>query len=149
MQIYVLEIIRSLFSKLAKDWRILHDYMVALLKDADQLLYPNEHEDLLFDDKAFSRFRRFFWSIAALTSFQSPLADTLEQWRFYRAAHIDPLIMNADLSSDVFMGPYRGSNPTDPNIFIRDIERPVKEMLVICERFKVMRIPTENRGTPY
>ena len=53
---------------------------------------PTEHDNLLFDDGAFSRSRRYFWAIDCLSEFDVVVSDNIVQWELYRAARIQPLL---------------------------------------------------------
>ena len=52
---------------------------------------PNEHDNLLFDDGAFSRSRRYFWAIDCLSEFEASISDNITQWELYKQARVTPL----------------------------------------------------------
>ena len=47
---------------------------------------PAEHDNLLFDDGAFSRSRRYFWAIDCLSEFELSITDNIVQWELYKTA---------------------------------------------------------------
>ena len=49
-------------------------------------MQPNEHDNLLFDDEAFSRSRRYLWAIDCLSEFESAISDNINQWDLYKSA---------------------------------------------------------------
>ena len=55
-------------------------------------MQPNEHDNLLFDDGAFSRSRRYFWAIDCLSEFDVSISDNITQWELYKQARITPLL---------------------------------------------------------
>ena len=75
------------------DFQIFFDF---ILDSGDSLMRPEEHDNLLFDDGAFSRSRRYFWAINCLSEFELCITDNLLQWELYRSARIYPLL-DADL----------------------------------------------------
>lgn len=54
-------------------------------------MQPAEHDNLLFDDGAFSRSRRYFWAIDCLSEFEASISDNIHQWESYKQARILPL----------------------------------------------------------
>jgi len=72
-------------------WGEFQSYFDYILDLGDSLMQPTEHDNLLFDDGAFSRSRRYFWAIDCLTEFDINITDNITQWELYKAARIDPL----------------------------------------------------------
>jgi len=61
------------------------DHIGCLLDIGDEvLLDPGRHDELLFDDEAFSRSRTYWWTLNMLTAIQQSLTETLavhqEMW---------------------------------------------------------------------
>lgn len=71
------------------DFQIFFDF---ILDSGDSLMNPYEHDNLLFDDGAFSRSRRYFWAIDCLSEFELCITDNLVQWELYKSARVQPLL---------------------------------------------------------
>ncbi len=69
------------------DFQVFFDF---ILDNGDSLMQPYEHDNLLFDDGAFSRSRRYFWAINCLSEFELCITDNLIQWELYKEARIQP-----------------------------------------------------------
>lgn len=69
------------------DFQVFFDF---ILDNGDSLMQPFEHDNLLFDDGAFSRSRRYFWAINCLSEFELCITDNLIQWELYKEARIQP-----------------------------------------------------------
>ena len=54
-------------------------------------MHPAQHDNLLFDDGAFSRSRKYFWAIECLSEFELSISDNLLQWELYKLARINPI----------------------------------------------------------
>lgn len=54
-------------------------------------MQPNEHDNLLSDDGAFSRLRRNFWAIDCLFEFKTTISDNITQREIYQQARVTPL----------------------------------------------------------
>lgn len=73
-------------------WAEFQSFFEFILDGGDSLMKPTEHDNLLFDDGAFSRSRRYFWAIDCLSEFEATISDNIVQWELYRAARIQPLL---------------------------------------------------------
>lgn len=71
------------------DFQVFFDF---ILDSGDSLMQPYEHDNLLFDDGAFSRSRRYFWAINCLSEFELCITDNLVQWELYKKARIQPTL---------------------------------------------------------
>lgn len=139
MQSRVLDILSKIYNDIADDWATIHDHMNRMLDDGDVLFHPEKHDDLLFDDEIYSRSRRYFWAITALEKFERTLTDTIEQWKNYRTACIDPIMEKLDL------GDYeREIFHKVKNDLILPIESSVEELEMICQQLNNMRTRTEK-----
>ena len=76
--------------KISERWADFQAYFDYILDSGNSLMHPSEHDNLLFDDGAFSRSRRYFWAIDCLSEFELCISDNLRQWELYRQARIDP-----------------------------------------------------------
>lgn len=141
MQWCVLNILSRIYDGIANDWATMHDHMNRMLDDGDVLFYPEKHDDLLFDDEIYSRSRRYFWAINALEKFERTLTDTIEQWKNYRTACIDPIMDELYLKFDESKESYMVKGP---NALILLIESSVEELDMICQQFNNMRTRTEK-----
>ena len=72
-------------------WADFLSYFDYILDGGDSLMKPTEHDNLLFDDGAFSRSRRYFWAIDCLSEFELSITDNIAQWELYRAARVPPV----------------------------------------------------------
>ena len=72
-------------------WADFLSYFDYILDGGDSLMKPTEHDNLLFDDGAFSRSRRYFWTIDCLSEFELSITDNIAQWELYKAARVPPV----------------------------------------------------------
>lgn len=77
--------------RIADRWAEFLSYFDYILDSGDFLMKPAEHDNLLFDDGAFSRSRRYFWAIDCLSEFEISITDNITQWELYKAARIPPM----------------------------------------------------------
>lgn len=140
MQWRVLDILSKIYDDIADDWATIHGHMNRMLDDGDVLFHPGKHDDL-FDDEIYSRSRRYFWAITALEKFERTLTDTIEQWKNYRTACIDPIMNELYLKFDESKSSYRVESPND---LILLIESSVEELEMICQQLNNMRTRTEK-----
>ena len=92
-----LKFIGQAMEKISERWADFQAYFDFILDSGNSLMEPAEHDNLLFDDSAFSRSRKYFWAIESLSEFESTISDNLRQWELYRQARLDPL---ADILPD-------------------------------------------------
>ena len=78
--------------RISSRWADFQSFFEFILDGGDSLMKPTEHDNLLFDDGAFSRSRRYFWAIDCLSEFEVVVSDNIVQWELYRAARIQPLL---------------------------------------------------------
>jgi hypothetical protein len=69
-------------------WAEFLSYFDYVLDGGDSLMKPAEHDNLLFDDGAFSRSRRYFWAIDCLSEFELSITDNINQWKMYMVARV-------------------------------------------------------------
>ena len=74
--------------RIADRWAEFLSYFDYILDGGDSLMKPAEHDNLLFDDGAFSRSRRYFWAIDCLSEFEISITDNITQWELYKAARV-------------------------------------------------------------
>ena len=86
-----LSLIGQGLERIADRWAEFLSYFDYILDGGDSLMKPAEHDNLLFDDGAFSRSRRYFWAIDCLSEFEISITDNITQWELYKAARV-PLI---------------------------------------------------------
>lgn len=79
-------------AKISERWAEFQSFFDFSLDGGDSLMQPSEHDNLLFDDGAFSRSRRYFWAIDCLSEFDSSISDNIAQWELYKTARIQPLL---------------------------------------------------------
>jgi len=77
--------------KITARWAEFLSYFDYILDGGDSLMKPAEHDNLLFDDGAFSRSRRYFWAIDCLSEFELSITDNITQWELYKAARVPPI----------------------------------------------------------
>ena len=78
--------------RISERWADFQTFFDFILDNGDSLMQPSEHDNLLFDDGAFSRSRRYFWAIDCLSEFDLCITDNLVQWELYKTARIQPLL---------------------------------------------------------
>ena len=74
--------------KITERWADFLSYFDYILDGGDSLMKPAEHDNLLFDDGAFSRSRRYFWAIDCLSEFEVTITDNIVQWELWRDARV-------------------------------------------------------------
>ena len=79
-------------AKISERWAEFQSFFDFSLDGGDSLMQPSEHDNLLFDDGAFSRSRRYFWAIDCLSEFDISISDNIAQWELYKTARIQPLL---------------------------------------------------------
>lgn len=83
-----LNLIGQGLEKIADRWADFLSYFDYILDGGDSLMKPAEHDNLLFDDGAFSRSRRYFWAIDCLSEFDLVITDNITQWELYKAVRV-------------------------------------------------------------
>lgn len=83
-----LNLIGQGLERIADRWADFIIYFDYILDGGDSLMKPAEHDNLLFDDGAFSRSRRYFWAIDCLSEFELSITDNITQWELYKAARV-------------------------------------------------------------
>ncbi len=86
-----LNLIGQGLERIADRWADFLSYFDYILDGGDSLMKPAEHDDLLFDDGAFSRSRRYFWAIDCLSEFEISITDNITQWELYKVARVPPV----------------------------------------------------------
>ena len=82
--------------RITERWADFLSYFDFILDGSDSLMKPTDHDNLLFDDGAFSRSRRYFWAIDCLTEFDLSITDNIVQWELYKAARLPPTLHLSD-----------------------------------------------------
>ena len=83
-----LNLIGQGLERIADRWADFLSYFDYILDGGDSLMKPAEHDNLLFDDGAFSRSRRYFWAIDCLSGFELVITDNITQWELYKAVRV-------------------------------------------------------------
>ena len=83
--------------RISERWAAFQSFFDFILDGGDSLMRPTEHDNLLFDDGAFSRSRRYFWAIDCLSEFEASISDNINQWELYKTARILPLLSSKAL----------------------------------------------------
>lgn len=78
--------------KISERWDDFGSFFDFTLDGSDSLMQPSEHDNLLFDDGAFSRSRRYFWAIDCLSEFDTSISDNIKQWELYKEARVLPRV---------------------------------------------------------
>ena len=86
-----LHLIAQGLERITERWADFLSYFDYILDGGNSLMKPTEHDNLLFDDGAFSRSRRYFWAIDCLSEFEVTITDNIAQWELYKAARIQSL----------------------------------------------------------
>ena len=86
-----LHLIAQGLERITERWADFLSYFDYILDGGDSLMKPTEHDNLLFDDGAFSRSRRYFWTIDCLSEFELTITDNIAQWELYKAARVPTL----------------------------------------------------------
>lgn len=94
--------------RISERWAAFQSYFDYILDGGDSLMQPNEHDNLLFDDGAFSRSRRYFWAIDCLSEFEVSISDNITQWEMYKQARVTPLF-SSKLLPDLDLTQFRNA----------------------------------------
>lgn len=78
--------------KISERWAEFYTYFDFTLDGSDSLMNPSDHDNLLFDDGAFSRSRRYFWAIDCLSEFDLSISDNISQWELFKQIRVLPLL---------------------------------------------------------
>lgn len=89
--------------RISERWSDFQSFFEFILDSGDSLMQPTAHDNLLFDDGAFSRSRRYFWAIDCLSEFELSITDNLSQWQLYKAARVEPVLQAGKLSELDFL----------------------------------------------
>lgn len=92
----------------AVEWQKMALYFDTLLgsksinDEHSALLSPDKHDRLLFEDEGFSRSRKYFWVIDALTRFIEEIEEAQDAWERYRTHEVElflqmPALENKDM----------------------------------------------------
>ena len=88
--------------RITERWADFLSYFDYILDGGDSLMKPTEHDNLLFDDGAFSRSRQYFWAIDCLSEFDLSITDNLSQWELYKAARVPSISDMTELDQRQF-----------------------------------------------
>ncbi|MCJ1240026.1 hypothetical protein MMC14_008026, partial [Varicellaria rhodocarpa] len=61
-------------------------------QDGSTLLSPKKHDLLLFEDESFSKSKKFFWVLEALTTFNQKISDTIDTFDKYQCHKVQPYL---------------------------------------------------------
>ena len=98
MQVALLALIGYALGIAVVEWNKMAFYFDTLMGDhkfsqnESTLLSPEEHDSLLFDDESFSRSRKYFWVVDALSVFIDSLSDSVLTWERYREDFVAPFL---------------------------------------------------------
>lgn len=92
-----MDLIANGLERISARWADFQSFFEYILDGGDSLMQPTEHDNLLFDDGAFSRSRRYFWAIDCLSEFAATISDNISQWELYKTARILPLLAKESL----------------------------------------------------
>lgn len=84
--LYVLLVIKEGLRQAASAWESMRDHFRMILDDQNTMMDPQKHDELLFDDDAFSRSRLYFWAVDSLELFIAQIKDTISQWEDFWVA---------------------------------------------------------------
>jgi hypothetical protein len=75
--------IERALERAADFWPAIGTHFSFILDDETAILHPEDHDKLLFDDKTFSRSRRYFWAVDSLETFRTRIMDTIQEWDYF------------------------------------------------------------------
>lgn len=99
MQVALLILVSCAVSIAAIEWEKMVTYFDTLLgydflnKAESTLLSPETHDLLLFEDESFSRSRKYFWAIEALTTFIDKISEIIDAWKRYKKYEVTPYLI--------------------------------------------------------
>ncbi|KAI5202954.1 hypothetical protein AUEXF2481DRAFT_8551 [Aureobasidium subglaciale EXF-2481] len=62
--------------RVMEEWDSLLRYMESMVNVHNEIVDPDRHDRLLFDDEQFSRSRRYFWMLSSLSAYKQMLEET-------------------------------------------------------------------------
>jgi hypothetical protein len=92
-----LHLIGQGLERITQRWADFLSYFDYILDGGDSLMDPAGHDNLLFDDAAFGRSRKYFWAIDCLTEFELSITDNIVQWELFKAARLSSSTRLPDL----------------------------------------------------
>ncbi|KAK3367609.1 hypothetical protein B0H63DRAFT_84346 [Podospora didyma] len=87
----ILELIGAGLSEAVEAWEQVRNHLYDMLDDGGQILYPDRHDSLLFDDDTLARSRKYFWAMNSLDVFIAQISDVLKEWDDFWDAREDML----------------------------------------------------------
>ena len=141
MQATLLVLVRYALHTAATEWQKMALYFDTMLGSSpinDQnstLLSPQKHDRLLFEDEGFSRSRKYFWVIDALTKFMEEIEEAQDAWERYRVHEVDPFLQ-IGAWEDHDMIPHKLEKAKDEVAKLEAVRRRLEKHL---ERTKVLR----------
>ncbi|KAL2065226.1 hypothetical protein VTL71DRAFT_2895 [Oculimacula yallundae] len=79
-----LEMVYHIALLVTSQWELIDSYLEELLDEGPTILHGDSYVELLFEDDAYSRSRKYFWILGCLHEFQSSLKITIENWRLFK-----------------------------------------------------------------
>lgn len=83
--------------RISDRWAEFQSFFDFILDHGDSLMQPSEHDNLLFDDGSFPRFRRYLRVIDCLSEFELSITGNIVQWEMYRDARIKAYLDSGQL----------------------------------------------------
>lgn len=87
---FCLGILSESFDKLEESWREIRSHLEYILDERATIMNPTDHDKLLWDDENFSRSRKYFWAMDALTEFLRSISVNIQEWESFQSAKIKP-----------------------------------------------------------
>ena len=98
MQIAMLVLVGYALRIATDQWQNMVSYFDTMLSNdllnhaESTLLSPEKHDMLLFEDESFSRSRKYFWVVDAISTFIEKISEALDAWERYRTNEVDPFL---------------------------------------------------------
>jgi len=103
-----MHLIAQALQRIGQRWADFQSFFEYILDSGDSLMRPAEHDNLLFDDGAFSRSRRYFWAIDCLSEFENNITDNMTQWDLWKKAHVEQPL-NENLLTEIEVAQYKSA----------------------------------------
>jgi hypothetical protein len=122
--------IKYIFQYVVLALEALIGYFDEFADDRKDFLDPRLHDNLLVDDKSFSRSRKYFWALSCLSGFNFYIGNVIYQWKVSR-----------DIWEKEFPAFDRGGWPRE--------QEQMKEIDHLCEELQAIRVRFQQQLQKY
>lgn len=123
-------------------WEAIADHLALLVNKRAAIFVPDMHDQLLFDDDAFSRSRLYIWAIDSLEIFIPTIAANIREWEvFWKTRKI---FFDWASEDSVIRGDTRMINKTPYEGVVQKVEEQVIRLTALKTRMELLREQTKT-----